>query len=77
MKYRKKPIEVMAFRIGYDVPPDWMTDRLCIPIPIGYIIPTFEGNQEAVNGDWIVMGERGEIHLIRHDMFIATYEAVE
>lgn len=85
MKYRKKPIEVDAFRFGenYDVMPFWVIDAS----NMGYLkidfdndtaaIETLEGNMIANAGDWIIKGIKGELYPCKHDIFIATYEAVE
>ena len=36
-----------------------------------------EGDMFAGPGDWIVCGIKGEIYPLRHDIFEATYEAIE
>lgn len=65
MKYRKKLIEVMAFRLSVDEPPDW-SYRF-------YINPSnFE------QGSWIVYEPDNDfLYSVPHEIFIATYEAVE
>ena len=44
---------------------------------IGLYIPTLEGLMEAVEGDWIIKGLRGEFYSCKPDIFEATYEKVE
>jgi len=85
MKYRKKPIEVEAFRFGekYDVMPFWIIEAS----NMGYIridfdedtavIDTLEGTMTVNPGDWIVKGIKGELYPVKHDIFIETYEDVE
>lgn len=40
-------------------------------------IPTLEGLMQAVVGDWIIKGVKGEIYPCKPDIFEATYERVE
>lgn len=42
MTYRKKPVEVEAFRLGYDPMPDWFIDK----ITKNNIITMFNNNYE-------------------------------
>jgi len=39
-------------------------------------IRTLEGNMKISNGDWIIRGIKGEYYPCKHDIFIATYDAV-
>lgn len=77
MKYRKKPIEVEAFRLGYDPVPVWFTSLL---VPLGGSFYTRVCNKDfnviAFNGDWLVRGFDGQIYNLSNDNFIATYEAI-
>jgi len=80
MKYRKKPIEIEAFRFGHEEWPQWFYDEgYAIMSDLDYkiTIRTLEGNMIAKKGDWIIRGIVGEIYPCKHDIFIATYEAVE
>lgn len=40
-------------------------------------IKTLEGTMEAVPGDWLIKGVRGEIYPCKPDIFDATYDLVE
>lgn len=47
------------------------------PNIIGLNIPTLEGVMQAVQGDWIIRGLRGELYSCKPDIFERTYEPVE
>lgn len=69
-KYRKKPVEVEAFRIGIDYIPDWFMDKVSANEIIAYgkstafehyddtncDIKTLEGIMHANYGDYIIKG---------------------
>lgn len=88
MKYRKRPVEIEAFRLGIDYIPDWFMDRVTTkdvilrpgPVPaIGTItadINTLEGVMRADYGDFIIQGVEGEIYPCKPDIFVKTYEKV-
>lgn len=40
-------------------------------------IKTLEGTMEAMPGDWIIRGVKGECYPCKPDIFVATYEAAE
>lgn len=80
-KYRKKPVVIDAFRLGYDSYPDWFTTarangavRLAMP---ECIIQTPDGEIRVLMGNYIIRGMMGEIHGCRSDIFEATYEPTE
>jgi hypothetical protein len=73
MKYRKKQIEIEAFRLSHDLPPSWFVYK---PDQEGCIIETLEGDMLARWGYWII-NDNGYLFPVPHDIFIATYEAVE
>lgn len=88
MKYRKKPVEVEAFKLGVDYIPDWFMDKVTTNdiflrpgIPgIGDMsadITTLEGLMRANYGDFIIKGVAGEIYPCKPDIFMQTYELVE
>ena len=86
MKYRKKPIEVEAFRLGHDPMPDWLFERDAAKCPSlvfdgrkykKLVIGTPEGDMTAHNGDYIIRGVKGEIYPCKADIFEMTYEKVE
>lgn len=85
MKYRKKPIEVDAFRYGHDAFPYWFTQdgfylgatRIYQGIELHQILNNLQGI-EITNGDWFIRPEKNRpLQVYCNDIFIATYEAVE
>jgi hypothetical protein len=84
-KYRKKPVEIEAFRLGYDNYPIWflsdptahIVDRSTADLAIQADIKTLEGTMTANYGDWIIRGVKGEIYPCKPDIFAATYDAVD
>ena len=86
MKYRKKPVEIEAFRLGRDCLPDWFMDEITknnIVTMFNYSsdtieadIKTLEGTMHADNGDYIIKGVRGEIYPCKPDIFEMTYERI-
>ena len=83
MKYRKKPIEIEAFRLGFECIPDWCMKKVVdgeIHIygePDKADIKTLEGVMTANFGDFIIKGVKGEIYPCKADIFYATYEESE
>ena len=88
--YRKKPIEVQAFRWTGDrdqtEDPEWAVDA--IKKGIIYFkdagtklckmcILTLEGIMTANRGDYIIQGIQGEIYPCKPSIFKETYEKVE
>lgn len=85
MKYRKKPIEVEAFRLGIDYIPDWFMDAVTSKQVILHgsfrestnaDIETLEGTHHANYGDYIVQGIQGELYPCKPDIFAKTYDLV-
>ena len=84
-KYRKLPVVIEAFRLGHDPMPDdeWWGERKPRKVArdgdniTDLIVPTLEGDHYANPGDWIIKGVAGECYPCRHDIFLATYEAVD
>lgn len=76
MKYRKKPVEVEAFRLGIDSIPDWFESIFTYGDGemITALIYTLEGVMRAEYGDYIIRGVQGEIYPCKPDIFEATYE---
>lgn len=82
-RYRKKPVEVEAWKVGSDEPmPEWlesaMDDGTAKPYRNGYwwLIKTLEGDLRANAGDYIIQGVKGELYPCKPDIFEQTYEAV-
>ncbi|SJQ21629.1 Uncharacterised protein [Clostridioides difficile] len=85
-KFVKKPVEVEAFKLGYDVEPKWFieNDRVCNFIKekcinghVSCDLETLEGTMRANKGDYIIQGVKGEIYPCKADIFEMTYEKVE
>ena len=83
-RYRKKPVEVRAWKIGFDgQEPDWVRkafdgERIdWCPDGDGLYINTLEGRIKAGIGDMLIEGVKGELYGCRADIFAATYEPVE
>lgn len=86
MKYRKKPVEIEAFRLGYEHFPEWLINahnagKIILifneDCPIKASIETLEGKMIARSGDYIIRGVQGEIYPCKADIFDLTYEKVE
>lgn len=89
-KYRKKPVVIEAFMLGYDVEPQWFQDAVKSGVveyewrasdpekfpPDGVAIKTLEGVMRANWYEYIIKGVKGEIYPCKHDIFEATYEPV-
>ena len=86
MKYRKKPVEVDAYRYVVDPAPGWFRDALergdvqyfgLTRPPWSYVeIKTLEGWMRAHPGDYIIRGVAGELYPCKADIFRQTYEEV-
>lgn len=85
MKYRKKPVEIEAVRF-YDTPEALteLSDMGLDPVHVSYALPsvpvlsihTLEGVMNAIEGDYIIKGVKGEFYPCKPDIFEATYEEV-
>lgn len=83
-EFRKKPVTVQAIRL--EKQPDWKEIREFFGSKSGagvwrgvgdsVLISTLEGVTRADTGDWIIKGVAGEFYPCKHDIFLATYEAV-
>lgn len=85
-KFKKKPVEVEAFRLGYDIEPEWFIgnsrvcnfmQEKCIDGNVSCDLETLEGTMRANKGDYIIQGVKGEIYPCKADIFEMTYEKVE
>lgn len=86
-EFRKRPLVIIAHRIGDDGWPDAIWDGVNRneiilhlegkpPHVTGYVeIETQEGTMRGDVGDWIICGVAGEFYPCKHDIFMATYEA--
>lgn len=92
MKYRKKPIVIQALQLRWDNWPEMCefvgVGKLSDGKPegfnpqgdsniIGLNIPTLEGVMQAIQGDYIIKGVKGEFYPCKPDVFEMTYEAVK
>lgn len=90
MKYRKKPVVIEAFQLGFDPLPAWAAEAVnagimkedVITKPHLFekvavvIIKTLEGDMFAETGDFIIKGIKGEMYPCKADIFRATYDEV-
>ncbi len=79
-RYRKKPVVIEAFRLGFDDEPSWYTDAVeagaagqSIDERMWFVV-TLEGKLYAQRGDWIIRGVQGELYPCKPDIFEQTYE---
>lgn len=81
MKYRKKPVVIEAFRLGFECIPEWFMQKLVNGEAHLYgeqaEITTLEGVMSANFGDFIIKGVKGEVYPCKPDIFYATYEESE
>ena len=80
-RYRKRPIEIEAFRWQPDIPgryadlPHWLImSNYSLGPNDSLLIRTLEGTMRADPGDWIIRGVKGELYPCKPDIFEATYE---
>lgn len=89
MKYRKKPVEVEAFKWTGDYKqtedPKWIVDAIKKGTvwfnnegtsKVNMEIKTLAGNHIANIGDYIIQGVKGELYPCKPDIFLMTYEEV-
>lgn len=84
-RWRKKPVVIEARQLTDDNAAElaawsggheasiWQTTLPPI-LKARLIIPTLEGDHQAVPGDWIIRGVQGEFYPCKPDIFEATYE---
>lgn len=76
MKYRKKPFEVEAFRIGFDQCPSWASyESAGTPDVFFVYIGSYEYTKVNL-GSWVI-NANGKLIIMSEERFITTYEAVE
>jgi hypothetical protein len=78
-KYRKKPVVVEAEQFFADIVPLPFRDFgvCCYSAEGGWHVNTLEGPLHISEGDWIIMGVKGEFYPIKDLIFRETYEEVE
>lgn len=78
-RYRKKPVEVDAWRFtgdnGYEVM-DWIADagHSSMVVNGALVIRTLEGEMRADPGDWVIKGVASEFYPCKPGIFEQTYE---
>ncbi len=82
MRYRKKPLEIEAWRYGEEATPEWghvaFESGVLRLTPDGEAkVRTLEGSMTARKGDYIVKGIKGELYPVKPDIFEATYGSVD
>ena len=84
--YTKKPVTIEAFQLVSGVKlPEWfmiaVDNGILQPFEHKYVtINPHEGNQnggQAINGNYIIKGIKGEIYACEADIFEATYDVVD
>jgi len=85
-QYRKKAIEVEAIQFINDdadiicAISDFVGETLSVDygvIPPVLKIHTLEGIMQAIPGDWIIKGVKGEFYPCKSEIFELTYESAE
>jgi hypothetical protein len=87
-KYKKKPVIIDAFRLGFDKEPDWFLDaqeetgfrritKFLDHINPHITVYTLEGVMTAFVGDYIIRGIKYELYPCKSDIFESSYELVE
>lgn len=75
--YVKKPIQIAAFRYGFEEIPEWMYGKTWViheDTDDEYLmIHTLEGDMRADIGDYIIKGIKDEIYPCKSDIFKASY----
>lgn len=88
-RFRKKPVEIDAARVGdlidsgfgrdFKFLPDWVRDAyeagvIVAPTRDGFTIKTLEGDLHATRADMLIRGVKGELYPCKIDIFQETYE---
>jgi hypothetical protein len=82
-KHAAAMAEEASMRQGADAIQTWLTaggaQFECANDALGpcILIDTLEGQMRASPGDWIIKGVKGEFYPCKHEIFRATYEAVD
>lgn len=76
LRFRKKPVEVEAWRNDADdnTMPEWAKAAVLIRNDGSFLVNTIEGGLVARPGDWLIRGVQGEVYPCKPDIFEATYE---
>lgn len=87
MIYKKIPVSVECFRLGYDKIPKWFQEHIRMNnvsnidsfmegVNETVKIKTLEGVMNAIQGDYIIKGVKGEIYPCKAEVFKETYQYV-
>lgn len=76
-RYRKKPVEVDAWRVGHEVSPEWARNEHRIERYRNgeVVVKNKYGGIKAYCNDYVVK-DGGQFYVIHEDEFLQTYEAV-
>jgi len=86
MKWRTKPVEVEAFRLGWDPMPRWYTEMVNRDKAADYHdgngmvasnVRTPDGWVVASQGDWLVKSPYSGVRVMKHVDFVEMYEVAE
>lgn len=86
MKWRSKPVEVEAFRLGVDNMPRWYIEMVGDHKAVYYTdannkvashVQTPEGWIVASQGSWLVKSPYGGVRVMKHEDFVEMYEVAE
>lgn len=80
-KFIKKPLEIEAFRFGFDDAPEWCLRntnvRFCTNKKDDWLeIKTLKGTMITDIGDYVIKGIKGELYPCKADIFDASYDEV-
>lgn len=87
MVFKRKPIYVECFRLGYDKIPTWFQEQVrmnnvsnidAFLENVNEIvkIKTLEGVMNVIQGDFIIKGVKGEIYPCKAEVFKETYDYI-
>ena len=83
MKYRKKPVEIIAIqwkgRLSEIEPLLENSKRNTVSVDFkdkALVIRTLEGTMKCAKNSWLIKGVKGELYPCRDDIFKETYEKV-
>lgn len=81
-RYRKKPVVIDAFLLGYETAPLWFRNAEITGFSTtegnGVVINTLEGDMKAYVGKhYIIKGVHGELYPCEKNIFEETYEEVK
>lgn len=85
-QYRKKPVVIEAYKyqaeLGNNRLMNWLAQHKVNISDWSFhdgevVIATLEGNMKVSDGDFIIIGVKGEVYPCKPDIFEATYEEID